>query len=74
MFERTSTDDAPWTIIRSNDKKRGRLNAMRHVLNVLPYEGKDPNLDLTPDPLLVGSPDQILLDADARDVVDDQGA
>jgi len=36
MFERTSTERAPWNIVRSNDKKRGRINAMRHVLNVLP--------------------------------------
>lgn len=59
MFRRTSTDDAPWIVVRSNDKKRGRINAMRHVLSVVPYEGRNPDLDLTPDPLVVGSPEQI---------------
>ncbi|MDY7099704.1 MAG: polyphosphate kinase 2 [Actinomycetota bacterium] len=59
MFRRTSTDDAPWIVVRSNDKKRGRVNAMRHVLSVVPYEGRNPDLDLTPDPLIVGSPEQI---------------
>ena len=42
MFERTSTEKAPWTIINSNDKKIGRLNAMRYALSVIDYEGKDP--------------------------------
>jgi len=42
MFERTSTEKAPWTIINSNDKKIGRLNAMRYALSVINYEGKDP--------------------------------
>ena len=41
MMERTSTDHAPWTIVRSNDKRRARLNAMRHVLSKLDYDGKD---------------------------------
>ena len=59
MFRRTSSEHAPWTVVRSNDKKRGRVNAMRHVLNTVPYEGKNPDLDLTPDPLIVGSPEQI---------------
>jgi len=41
MFERTHTDAAPWTIIRSNDKKRARLNAIRVVLSHFDYAGKD---------------------------------
>lgn len=41
MFERTSSEKAPWTIINSNDKKIGRLNAMRYALSVIDYEGKD---------------------------------
>jgi polyphosphate kinase len=56
MFERTSTELAPWYIVRSNDKKRGRINAMRHVLNVLPYEGKNLEVVVPPDPLIVGTP------------------
>jgi hypothetical protein len=43
MFERTSTEKCPWTIVNSNDKKIGRLNAMRYVLSVIDYEGKDPD-------------------------------
>ncbi len=41
MFFYTDTADAPWTVVKSNDKKRARLNAMRHVLSRFPYEGKD---------------------------------
>ncbi len=46
-------------MVRSNDKKRGRLEAMRYVLNHLPYAGKDQKLVTQPDPLIVGSPQQI---------------
>ena len=59
MFRRTSTAFAPWTVVRSNDKKRGRVNAMRHVLSVLPYDDKDTALVGEPDPLIVGPPDRI---------------
>jgi polyphosphate kinase 2 len=59
MFERTSTELSPWYIVRSNDKKRGRINAMRHVLNVLPYEGKNLDVVVPPDPLIVGTPDTL---------------
>ena len=41
MLEHTHTPHAPWTIVRSNDKRRARLNAMRHVLSHLDYDGKD---------------------------------
>ena len=41
MFKRTHTKHAPWTIVRSNDKKRARLNVIRHLLQSLNYEGKD---------------------------------
>jgi polyphosphate kinase 2 len=43
MFEKTSTEKSPWTIVNSNDKKIGRLNAMRYALSVIDYEGKDPD-------------------------------
>ena len=59
MFRRTSTKHAPWTVVRSNDKKRGRVNAMRHVLSVLPYDDKDTALVGEPDPLIVGPPEAI---------------
>jgi polyphosphate kinase 2 len=54
MFAHTDTEIAPWTIVKSNDKRRGRLNAMRHVLSAIDYEGKDPDVVGTPDPLIVG--------------------
>lgn len=41
MFEKTHTDMAPWTIIRSNDKRRARLNVIRKILSHFEYEGKD---------------------------------
>nr|WP_294528989.1 polyphosphate kinase 2 [uncultured Rhodopila sp.] len=55
MFFYTDTADAPWTIIKSDDKKRARLNAMQHLLELLPYEGKDTSIVTGPDPLIVGA-------------------
>ncbi len=54
MFFYTDTADAPWTVVKSNDKKRARLEAMRHVLNRFPYTGKDIEIVGVPDPLIVG--------------------
>jgi len=54
MFFYTDTADAPWTVVKSNDKKRARLEAMRHVLNMFPYADKDGEIVGTPDPLIVG--------------------
>ncbi len=53
MFARTDTRHAPWITIRSNDKKRARLNAMRAFLNQFDYEGKDHTVVYDPDPLIV---------------------
>jgi polyphosphate kinase 2 len=53
MFRRTDTDFAPWTTIKSNDKKRARINAMRHFLTQVDYDGKDADVVGTPDPLIV---------------------
>ncbi|MFT4227245.1 polyphosphate kinase 2 [Micropruina sp.] len=53
MFARTDTKHAPWTTIRSNDKKRARINAMRAFLNQFDYEGKDSSVVYAPDPLIV---------------------
>ena len=53
MFLHTDTDHAPWISIRSNDKKRARLNAMRYFLSQFEYEGKDHEVVGTPDPLIV---------------------
>ena len=54
MFFHTDTADAPWTVIKSDCKKRARLNAMRYVLHKLPYASKDLSHVPQPDPLLVG--------------------
>jgi polyphosphate kinase 2 len=54
MFFHTDTADAPWTVIKSDCKKRARLNAMRYVLHKLPYENKDIDAIGPMDPLLVG--------------------
>ena len=54
MFFETDTADAPWTVIKSDCKKRARLNAMRYLLQKLPYTNKDPKNIGTLDSLIVG--------------------
>ncbi len=41
MFHHTDSEHAPWTVVRSNDKKRARLEAIKHVLRKFDYDGKD---------------------------------
>ncbi len=53
MIKRTHTSNAPWTIIRSNNKYRARINAMKVILNAVPYERTDKELDFVPDPEIV---------------------
>ena len=53
MFRHTDTADAPWTLIKSDDKKRARINCMRHFLSRLDYADKDPAVVGHPDPLIV---------------------
>ncbi len=60
MFFYTDTADAPWTVIRSNDKKRARLNAMQHFLSTMPYPGKDPKVVHGPDPKIVSSSSSVI--------------
>jgi polyphosphate kinase 2 len=60
MFFYTDTADAPWVIVKSNDKKRARLNCMRHFLSTIDYPGKDPEVVGHPDPLIVGRASQVL--------------
>ena len=62
MFDRTHTPEAPWTVIKSNDKKRARLEAMRSLLAAVDYDGKDHDAVGRPDPLIVGAP------ADMREI------
>ncbi|MCK8462737.1 polyphosphate kinase 2 [Aliiroseovarius sp. S1339] len=64
MFFYTHTADAPWTIIKSNDKKRARLECMRHFLSTLDYPDKDHELVGSPDPLIVGHASQVIHKAD----------
>ena len=57
MFFYTDTADAPWTIVKSDDKKRARLNCMRHFLSSLNYDDKDAEMVDQPDPFIVTSSD-----------------
>ncbi|PWR03088.1 polyphosphate kinase 2 [Meridianimarinicoccus roseus] len=56
-FEATHLDHAPWTIIKSDDKRRARLAAIRTVLSCVPYDGRDDDVVKTPDPKICGGPD-----------------
>ncbi|TXS52701.1 polyphosphate kinase 2 [Streptomyces sp. t39] len=60
MFRATDTPHAPWTVVKNNDKKRGRLEAMRSLLWRLDYTSKDPGVVGRPDPLIVGPADTLL--------------
>jgi polyphosphate kinase 2 len=68
MFAATDVDHAPWTVIKSNDKKRARLEALRVVLHRLPYEGKDADVVREPDPnIVVAAADLLESDREALD-------
>src|ERR1700757_998254 len=54
MFSATDTDAAPWIVVKSNDKKRARINAMRPLLAKCDYDDKDHEVVGEPDPLIVG--------------------
>jgi polyphosphate kinase len=54
MFKGTDTDEAPWTVVLSDDKKRARLNSMLHVLDGLDYDHKDKKIAHAPDSRVVG--------------------
>jgi polyphosphate kinase len=53
MFAETDSDEAPWAMVKSNDKKRARVEAMRWVLSHFAYTGKDYDVVGTPDPVIV---------------------
>ncbi len=59
MFNRTHTSFAPWTVIRSDDKKRARLDCIRYVLHDLPYLHKDSDIAIAPDYNILGTPTEI---------------
>ena len=60
MFFYTDTADAPWTVIKSDDKKRARLNCMQHFLSSLDYPDKNEHVLHGPDPLIAGTPSQVI--------------
>jgi polyphosphate kinase 2 len=55
MFFYTDTADAPWVVVKADDKKRARLNCMQHLLRSLPYPDPDRSVVRDPDPLIVGA-------------------
>ncbi len=55
MFFYTDTADSPWTVVKSDDKKRARINAMRHILSQIDYPNKNHKVVVDPDPLIIGS-------------------
>ena len=59
MFFYTDQPHSPWVVVKSNDKKRARLEAMRWVLSQFDYTGKDKKVVGTPDPLIIGSPSTV---------------
>jgi polyphosphate kinase 2 len=67
MFFFTDVADAPWTVVRSNDKRRARLEAIRYVLHQIQYDGRDDRLVGRPDPLVIG-PAPLLHDGSERPV------
>ncbi|MFJ9341996.1 polyphosphate kinase 2 [Streptomyces sp. NPDC101733] len=60
MFRATDTAHAPWTVVKSNDKRRGRLEAMRSLLSRFEYGSKDVEAVGSPDPLVVGAAGTLL--------------
>ena len=60
MFFYTDTADAPWVVVKSDDKKRARLNCMQDFLASLPYPNKDRSVVRGPDPLIVGASNHVI--------------
>jgi polyphosphate kinase 2 len=56
-FDRTHRDRTPWTVVRSDDKRRARIAALRAVLSGFDYAGRDDNVVASPDALICGGPD-----------------
>lgn len=69
MFFYTDTPQAPWTVVKSNDKKRARLEAMRWVLSLFDYDDKDTSVVGSPDPKIIGSPTTVYDDGETPDAV-----
>jgi polyphosphate kinase 2 len=54
MLKETNTDEAPWYVVRNNDKRRGRLEVIKHILDAIDYEGKDKNVIGKVDGTIIG--------------------
>jgi polyphosphate kinase len=64
MFSHTDTSDAPWVVIKSDDKKRARINCIRHFLSSLDYPDRDAEVACAPAPLLVASAAKVVEEAE----------
>lgn len=64
MFSHTDTADAPWVVIKSDDKKRARINCLRHFLTLFDYPERNGAVACAPDPLLVGQPSKVVEEAE----------
>ena len=64
MFFHTDTGDAPWVVIKSDDKKRARINCLRHFLSLLEYADKNVEVACAPDPLLVAPAAKVIEEAE----------
>lgn len=62
MLAKTDTKQAPWTVVKANDKRRARLNVLRHLLNTLDYDDKDKAVVGNTDPNIIVSPKSLLKD------------
>ncbi len=70
VFEETDSEEAPWIIVKTEQKMRGRIEAMRFVLNQFEYDDKDPDAIGVPDPLIVTRAQNILDDEGKSHMVD----
>ena len=59
MFFHTHSDVAPWYVIKSDDKMRARINAIRHVLHCIPYDDKDSQVVYPSDPWIIARADEV---------------
>ena len=65
MIKRTHSHDAPWTVVRSNDKQKARLESLKVILNSVNYEGRDETLDFSvhPDIVISGAREVEIMDS-----------
>ena len=71
MFALTDTDIAPWVVVKSNDKKRARINAMRYVLSRFDYPNRNDSVVGQVDPLIVGPASSVFESGEAPSMVAD---